>query len=260
MIDDYSLKSLFLIPAISMARVGTCLYITPFFSNSLLTGAVRNGTILSLSLMVVPIVEKGMPADATVIGTAVIVAKEAFLGLILGYVASAPFWVASNIGYFVDTQRGTGMASIFDPNLGEQTSPLGQFLLQVLVTLFYAGSGILMFLGILYESFRLMPVFTFFPIIDTRLPVYILGFTDQFMSLIVVLSAPMIVAMFLVDFSLGLVGRFAPSLNVFFLSMPVKSGIAFLILILYSTTLMTALRGDYINYDSLRALFSIFSK
>ena len=260
MIDDYSLRSLFLIPAISMARVATCLYITPFFSNSLLTGAVRNGTILSLSLLVVPTVEKGMPADFTVLGTAVIIAKEAFIGLVIGYVASVPFWVASSIGLFVDTQRGTGMASIFDPNLGEQTSPIGVFLLQILVTLFYASSGILMFLGILYGSFRLMPVFSFFPVIDMRLPAYILALTDHLMYMIVVLSAPMIVAMFLIDFSLGLVNRFAPSLNVFFLSMPVKSGVAFLILILYTTSLMTALRGDFLNYNSLRALFSLFSK
>ncbi len=259
MIEDYSIRSLFLIPAISIARIGTCLYIAPFFSNQMITGAVRNGTILSLSFMVAPLVEHNLPADITVIRTAIIVAKEAFLGLILGYLCSAPFWVASSIGSFVDTQSGTGSASIFDPNLGEQTSPLGSFLLQVTVTIFYASSGILLFLGMLYQSFKLMPIFTFFPVIDGRLPNFILTFTDQFMQMIVVLSAPMIVAMFLVDLGLGLVSRFAPSMNVFFLSMPIKGGLALLILILYGAVLISSLRDNFVNMPMLRAFFSVTS-
>ena len=38
--------------------------------------------------------------------------------------------------------------------------------------------------------------------------------------------------MFMVEFGLGLVGRFAPQLNVFFLAMPIKSGVAIFMLIL----------------------------
>jgi type III secretion protein T len=52
------------------------------------------------------------------------------------------------------------------------------------------------------------------------------------------LSAPMIVAMFLAEMGLALVSRFVPQLQVFFLAMPIKSALAFLVLVLYFSTIL----------------------
>ena len=49
----------------------------------------------------------------------------------------------------------------------------------------------------------------------------------------VLVGGPVIIAMFLSELGLGFVSRFAPQLNVFFLSMPVKSGVATLMLVLF---------------------------
>jgi type III secretion protein T len=65
-------------------------------------------------------------------------------------------------------------------------------------------------------------------------PLVILGSADDMLRTTVIISAPVIMVMFLATLGLGLVNRTAPQLNVFFLSMPVKSalGIAFLIIYL----------------------------
>jgi len=69
----------------------------------------------------------------------------------------------------------------------------------------------------------------------------------------VVLSAPLIVAMFLAEFALALVSRFAPQLQVFFLAMPIKSALAVLLLIFYGPILF----GDIMTYDGgLEAVWS----
>jgi len=47
------------------------------------------------------------------------------------------------------------------------------------------------------------------------------------------IAAPIAIVLFLVEFGLGLMNRFAQQLNVFSLSMPIKSGIAAFLLILY---------------------------
>ena len=47
-----------------------------------------------------------------------------------------------------------------------------------------------------------------------------------------------LIAMFLAEFGLALVSRFAPSLNVFILAMPIKSLVASLLLVLYLGILM----------------------
>ena len=45
--------------------------------------------------------------------------------------------------------------------------------------------------------------------------------------------------MFLAEVGLALVSRFVPSLQVFFLAMPIKSALAFLVLVMYTQTLFT---------------------
>ena len=47
------------------------------------------------------------------------------------------------------------------------------------------------------------------------------------------LSAPVVIACFLSDFCLGLINRFAQQLNVFILSMGVKSGATALLVFIY---------------------------
>ena len=60
---------------------------------------------------------------------------------------------------------------------------------------------------------------------------------DQLMHMAVLLAAPVLVAMFLAEFGLALVSRFAPQLQVFFMAMPIKSALAVLVLMLYAATL-----------------------
>ncbi|NMR95533.1 EscT/YscT/HrcT family type III secretion system export apparatus protein, partial [Vibrio parahaemolyticus] len=49
---------------------------------------------------------------------------------------------------------------------------------------------------------------------------------------------PLGLAMFLAEFRLALISRFAPQLNVFFLAMPIKSAIASVLLIVYLGIMM----------------------
>ncbi len=61
----------------------------------------------------------------------------------------------------------------------------------------------------------------------------ILFAVDDLMRKTVVISAPVIIVMFLATLGLGLVNRTAPQLNVFFLSMPVKSALGIALLVIY---------------------------
>ncbi len=61
------------------------------------------------------------------------------------------------------------------------------------------------------------------------------------------MAAPIIISMFLAEFGLALTSRFAPQLNVFSLSMPIKSGIASFLLILYLLTLMEFFSDELIQ-------------
>jgi type III secretion protein T len=80
-------------------------------------------------------------------------------------------------------------------------------------------------------------VFEWTPQFDVSTPAFLLGLLDRMMRLAVLMGAPVIIAMFLSEIGLALVSRFAPQLQVFFLAMPIKSGLAIFVLAVYAGTL-----------------------
>lgn len=232
----------------SLPRILTAFALLPVFTRQVLPGMTRNGVATSLALVILPLtmVEAPSTPPGWLEGLA-LVGKEVFIGLMIGFGAAIPFWVADATGFFIDNQRGTTMASSVDPMTGSQTSPLGVLFNQVLAVLFFVGGGVLVFLGALYESYRLWPVFSFYPRLDSAAIPWLLSLLDHFMALTVLLAAPVIIAMFLSEFALGLISRFTPQMNVFSLAMPIKSAIGMLVLVIYMTLLFGFLQDELLG-------------
>lgn len=90
------------------------------------------------------------------------------------------------------------------------------------------------FLTLCFSSYLIWPVGTLLPW-PTSLALPLL-FAEQVSWLalyMLLLSAPVVIACFLSDFCLGLINRFAQQLNVFILSMGVKSGATAVLIFLY---------------------------
>ena len=135
------------------------------------------------------------------------------------------------------------MASSVDPLTGSDSTPLGTMLLQAFATYFVSSGAFLVLLGLVYQSYIIWPLTTFVPSFGAAGPTFYLGLLDSLMMLTVAISGPVIAAMFLSEFGLALISRFAPQLNVFFLAMPVKSGLAVLVLIFYLPLLFKTLQS-----------------
>ncbi len=234
--------------AILMARPAVIFMIVPFLSTGVISGALQLtmtfALVLPLAPMVFPEILQQMPSMNEV---ALILLKEALIGTVLGFLTAIPFWIAEGVGFAVDNQRGTTMASVFNPLSGETTSPLGILLNIAATALFFASGAFVIFLSIFYGSYLLWPINTILPQFDGRFIEYFLGACDHMLRTIVLYASPMLVIMFLSDMGLGLMNRFAQQLNVFNLSMPVKSGLAMFVLSLYITTLFNFFEDEFDN-------------
>ena len=224
--------------AFGLARMLAVFYLIPIFQKSVLPGSIRTAFAMSLVLVLHPAIADGVVvADLPTLTIMAIAAKEVVIGILLGFGASVLFWALESAGFFIDNQRGAAMASSVDPLTGSQTSPLGIFLTQVVTVYFMVGGGLFVLMLVIYESYLLFPVFSFFPVLSLEGARYFLSIVDRIMALAIVMAAPAMIAMFLSELGLGLVSRFAPQLNVFFLAMPVKSAVGILMLILYMALL-----------------------
>jgi type III secretion protein T len=240
----------------SLPRILALFALMPIFSKEALPHLIRICVAISVAVVVAPALAGGADA-ASKLGLPYLIAvagKECLIGLMLGFAVAVPLWAFEGIGFLVDMQRGASIASVLDPVTGHDTSPLGVLFGQAMIVFFFVSGAYLQMLGLLYESFRLWPVYDWWPTMGAMAPGLFLGMLDHLMRLTLLLSAPLVIAMLLVEIGMAIVGRSAPQMDVFFLAMPVKSAVVFLMLVLYCAVLF-----DYAGKELARLTDVLFS-
>ncbi|MGN0915533.1 MAG: type III secretion system export apparatus subunit SctT [Succinivibrio sp.] len=189
-----------------------------------------------------------------------VIVKESIVGIFFAYLTSLIFYIALSAGSVIDNQRGASMAQTSDPLSGAETSPLGNALFLCMITLFFVSGSFMHFLELFYSSYSLLPVLKMLPsLTSSNLAVYALSNLDYMMEQAVLVCAPFLLVALLCDIALGLINRFAPQLNVFILSMPIKSGVCSLLIIFYLSHFMNYLYEIFSQlYERFTAMLRIF--
>jgi type III secretion protein T len=230
------LKNYLLMLGIVQARLLPLFLLLPFMNRSMVPRTITFAFASALGLLIVPT----MPSISQVsfdLTFLMLLGKEAIIGLVLGFVAAIPFWTLEAVGFVVDNQRGASMAATINPMTGHDTSPLGMMFNFAFITYFFVSGGLLLLLGMIYDSYRLWPPLSFWPQWNMAAAELLLVQMNRFVMNALLLAAPILLAMFLAELGLALVSRFAPQLQVFFLAMPIKSALGIFVLIVYGSTL-----------------------
>jgi flagellar biosynthetic protein FliR len=224
---------------LAFARIISFLTIVPFFGGQAVPSRVKVATATALVIIVYPSLAAGLPTDGQPLpfgplGFIALLAKEAFVGFTLGYIASSVFEAIQSAGRIIDGQRGSTMAELYAPQVQARVSELGQFKLQLGIVIFLAIGAHHLFLRALLESFVYIPATTF-PHIESgwsSTTALITQLSAMMFSFGVQLAIAPVMALLLTDLFFGIVNRVAPQINVFFLSMPVKMVIGLLVVAL----------------------------
>lgn len=246
---------------LAMARIGAAFAICPALADTMIPGVARRAATFAFAVLALPAIHATIPPGEPDLWLFVLAAfREALIGFLIGFFGAIPFWVAENVGNFIDNQRGATMGEVYSPLSGTQVSTTGIFFTQIVSTVFFVGGAVFLFLGALYKSYAVWPVFVpgSVPSLDfaPNAPLQVLGTLDGMLRTTVIIAAPVIIVMFLATIGLGFVNRTAPQLNVFFLSMPIKSAIGVALLIVYLPFIMDMLMytRDTAILDPARAL------
>ncbi|WP_444927865.1 type III secretion system export apparatus subunit SctT [Microbulbifer sp. TRSA002] len=233
-LDLNSLERMIQAYILSLPRIYLVFTVLPMMSKGFLgSSMIRNGILLSLALFIFPLTEGSLSDDLGKVGYISILLKESAIGLVIGVVVAIPFWIAEGVGFLIDNQRGSTMSNMVNPLLGDETSPLGVYLSHLLNTFFIMSGAFLLMMGVIYQSYVYWPIGKMFPEDLTGTDVYIFSQLDFLTKSIVVFSAPIVISMFLAEFTLALINRFSPQLNVFFMAMPIKSAVGIFVLVIY---------------------------
>lgn len=232
-----SLMFLFLgriLPIISMA---------PFFGAKVLPHPVKVTFALSLFIIAMPqlLVLTKTPLTFNLM-LVVLMVKEAFIGLLMGFMISIPYIIAQSAGMFIDHQRGGASLMVNDPTIQNQSSPLGTLFNLVLVFIFFTIDGPIMVIDAIYQSYEViapdqMLNLNFFNE-DSVFFTNLMALFGKVMRIATQLAAPALIAILMTDFFLGVVNRLAPQVQITFLGMPLKSLLA-LMMVFFGWKLFT---------------------
>ncbi len=231
-------KAFLLALAYSQPRILAMFLPIPLFNRQLLPGMLRLAIGAGLGVMVAPTLMPAVAAaELSSVQVLMLVTKEAFVGFMLGFLVAIPFWAFEAVGFLIDNQRGASIAASLNPLTGNDSSPLGILFNQAFNVFFFISGGFLLMLELLYGSFRLWDVFAWNPTFSADTMPLLIDQLESLVRVALLLASPVIVTMFLAELGLALMSRFVPQLQVFFLAMPIKSALAFLVLMVYMATL-----------------------
>lgn len=224
---------------LTLPRIYAFMQVSQLLADTAVPRLPKTAAILSLSVIAVPINYAYVDSfDRTVPSFALLILKEYAIGFVLGYIVGWIFWAVQSAGAFIDNQRGAAIAASIDPLQGHETSPLGILFSQAFLTYVYTTGAMLPILGLLYQSYELWPATRGVPILSPEFPTLALAVADNALRIMVIIAGPVVAVMFLAEFALAMVSRFAPQVQVFILAMPIKSALAILILIFYISRLL----------------------
>ena len=231
-------KTFLMALAYTQPRTLAMFALLPIFNKQIVPGLLRFSIAACIGALAAPMLMPTVTAsDLSGVQILLIIAKEAFIGLVLGYLIAIPFWGFEAVGFFIDNQRGASIAATLNPLTGNDSSPMGLLFNQAFIVFFFISGGFLLMLGLLYDSLRLWDVFAWYPQLRPETMPLMLEQLNRLVKIAVLLGSPALVAMFLAEVGLALVSRFVPQLQVFFLAMPIKSALALLVLVLYMSSL-----------------------
>ncbi len=162
-----------------------------------------------------------------------VIVVEFFKGYLLGFSVGWVFWVMEGVGNVVDNQRGAAIASAVNPLMGQEASPIAILFSQAVTVYFYAVGGMFILFNVFYLSYEISPAGSFLPNLDIRAATALLVIFGRAFEMLVLLAAPLVLVMFISEFALAMVSRFAPQIQVFILAMPIKSALVLFMLIFY---------------------------
>ncbi len=230
-----------LLVGLSTLRLMVALLVIPVFSDEIVPPLVRNSLFVTLAIVVVYLQPDKDIDTLSVSGWMALVGKEIFIGLVIGFFLGLFLWAFEAAGTVIDTQIGASMATVYDPISGHDVTLFGDFLGRWVNFVFVASGGLLFLVLAVLESYMIWPVYEPIPNLRAATVVFFENEFGRFIKLVLMISSPIVVVIFLVDMSMGMINRFARRLDILFLSLAIKGLVALVMMLILIPTMIEIL-------------------
>jgi len=241
--------SQFLLFILIFARVASLVAVAPVFGHPGVPVQMKAALSIFISFVLYPIVNRHpLQIDVQVLSFAVIVLKEVFTGLVIGFATNLLFAGVQFAGQIIGIDIGFAIANVFDPESGANTPVIGevQYILALLIFLMMNGHHFL--LESLHMSFVAVPIASFS--MSGDLAQKLIGLTGTIFIIAIKIGAPTIIALFLTNVAVGILSRVVPQMNIFVVSFPLKIAVGLFLLMVSMPVFILVFKKLLTNFES----------
>ena len=154
---------------------------------------------------------------------------EVIMGLVIGYAVLLLFIGIQFAGQLAGLQMGFGIVNVIDPASHDQVSIIGQFLNILAILLMLTLDGHHIILNGLMTSFDAVPLGGV--VLKAPVAQKIMVLTTEVFVIAIKVSAPIMIALFLISTAMGVLARTVPQMNVFIVGFPVQLAVGMSVLV-----------------------------
>lgn len=236
-------------------RIAALVGAAPVFGARTIPVTVKMVIAIVLTMIVAPILPPPPAVDPLSGEAILIVMNQILIGGAMGLALQLVFAMFVVGGQIIAFQMGLGFASMVDPSSGTQVPVISQFYVIILTLTFLALDGHLVFVEVIADSFR-------------TLPVGVNGLTrDGLWALVtwgghmyagaVQIALPAIASLLLINLTFGIVTRSAPQFNIFSIGFPVTMVAGFFIIVVTLPAILPQIKRQLAAaFDLMRLLVS----
>ncbi|HEV8392597.1 MAG TPA: flagellar biosynthetic protein FliR [Dongiaceae bacterium] len=226
------------------ARLGSAIMLLPGFGEAYVPPRVRLVFALTVSLALMPMIASRLPALPAGMGQfAALLTVEIGIGLFFGMIARLIMLGAQSAGSIIALQIGIASALVSDPTTQQQAAITGNFLLALTVVLIFATGLDHMTLKGLVGTYAIFPPGEVPPMGDVADHASRIV-ADSF-AVAIAMTAPFLVYGIVFAVMLGLLARLMPTLQVFFIAMPMQILAGFALMAVALTGMMLFFLSSY---------------
>lgn len=186
---------------------------------------------LVLTMVIFPTVQ-WLPAQADFSQSSLplLVMREVFIGLSMGFLAQFFFFAFRVAGEMISQAMGLSAAALFNPAMGGQATSV-EHLYVAMASLFYlAANGHHYLIKGIVESLQYLPPGVL--ALNTSQFTGVGAMAAEVVTFGLRLSAPVVISILVVNLILGVVGKTVPQLNVLVTSFPINIMVGFFLMII----------------------------
>jgi len=178
-----------------------------------------------------------------------LVVREVFVGLSLGFLARLFFFSFRVAGEMLSQAMGLTSAQVYNPTMGGQITSVEQYYVTLASFFYLAVNGHHFLISGLVDSYQWVPPATLS--LNVSQFVGVGHMVQEVIELGLKMSAPVVVSILVVNLVLGVVGKTVPQLNVLITSFPINIMVGFFLMFV-TLPLMLDQMGDFLQLSTAR--------